>query len=592
MPEAKQPAFMQIPQQLQESGPFTSMLSTPAPPSAREPEPYGGQSRAATGMMLANKFFQGAAQGRIQRFQAEEMNKAQKISNLINWANTTLKNPKLTPEGQQFVTQTVADAIGPLGHEAAKKGDKKNPFVQFASQLFEGMSGGKLPKGTKDINPDAVIGQIQTKLFDGTNLRPEFDKEVAFQKWSSGVQETVSKLGPDSRREHFDTAIAPHLKDVAAGYYPERADPLLASLASRYKPTPTPGSREDIFLGLSQPPGGSPSAPTPPPPSTPSSSQPSGFVDGLTPAVPAETSGGTPPPPGIPAATAAERAKYFDPQRAMLMATVGLSANPVSKPVDFFSPDGKLLGKGQATYYNYPAFKGHPGFTGWVDDNTGEVISDKIVRVGSISQPHAPPRPLTGREKAPRDLTLPDGTEVKKGQWVQFTMETGDPKTKQYFATWDYQTRPPQGRAVSAAEKKFEREIKVYETIQKILSDDTDDPAKYPSYAKYLEQLLPKVQQYYKQSPYLADVQQWMLREIRTGTIKSKDDVLGVLQQMSGRAQQNLTNEQNASRMEHAVSQIGNMSQSVFGEDVAQISADVFGGPAQASPGLVEVPEN
>ena len=184
--------------QMTEEGPFSAALQPPANP---QPQPTlgAGGGKALGAAYIGTQFLQGMAQSRIRAFQMKENEKIQKLQKLNSFMMYIDKNPDLSPEDKNKAQQMYFKALGTdITASTAKggKGDKgqqqgiQHHFADIIKQVALGAVGGKLPKGVKNVDPDAVIGQISGILFD-----PNGKPKQPYNPVAQSITQTEAALG-------------------------------------------------------------------------------------------------------------------------------------------------------------------------------------------------------------------------------------------------------------------------------------------------------------------------------------------------------------------------------------------------------------
>ena len=253
--------FVPVQQADLSSGPFSQYLQ---PQPVAPPQPVvagGGISRLGAAAALVDKFFQGAAQGKIRSYALQQSENIRKVNALQSFVQQVMMDPDVTDEAKTLARQqffraigaegqkTLAESPGGKGGKGGGKSEGLGGHVKNAlGQLFEGMSGGKLPKGTPDVG-DTLI-QLQNAIYgkDGQPIQ-KFSREQAYQGAYGQYQQALKGLKPDASLEDASKATSDPLAKMAQ-YYPDRARFLASQLQSGYQAAPAPGSVEAMRLQL------------------------------------------------------------------------------------------------------------------------------------------------------------------------------------------------------------------------------------------------------------------------------------------------------------------------------------------------------
>lgn len=363
-------------------GPFSAALA--GPPQTIEPikpvAPGGRISPLAAASALASKFFEGAAQGKARAWQTQQNNRISQITQLGAKADTLFKTDELTPEGQAYVRQEIARAMGVNlsgeidgmssgpGGKGKGKGKGKDGeqgvghhILNAAKSVLEGMTGGKMPEGAKGLNesPDAVIGRIYQ------TIQKDPGKFYRSAQWEAGVQEldkARKALGPDATQQQAMYAMGPTLTRMQQAY-PDRAKGLVDAYLRPYQAAPPPGSREwqvieaNKRLQAAQP-GAQTQQPGPP-----------GSQQGVMgpQGAPPETGQGQAAvgPPGV-----AQETELFR-QRLNAYKSLGNSTELTPEDIEVTDDGGKTR-QVRAKYVDTPEY------TGYIDASTNEKIKGNV----------------------------------------------------------------------------------------------------------------------------------------------------------------------------------------------------------------------
>jgi hypothetical protein len=431
VPDQKNPqqsVFMQGVQQPE--GPFMEMLQQPAP--QRQPRPHAQQGGAATAIMLGTEFLGGATQARIQQYAKTEMEKQSRRKEFTDYVTTVLAHSDLSQDAKNAI---LVEAQQTLGREVGKEAQgaaKKNPVFGVISKIADSMTGGPMPKGAKDLgDPRALIGQIQTKYFNGSEVRPEFSKRAQTDKVYGAFSAELAGVKPGTPLEEVESAMTPHLRAMAL-IDPAQAE-LMRGQLSRFEPRPK--NYQEFLFRQFQGEGGAQPGQQPPPGAPPAPSASGGMVP-----TPEDTAGQVAPAPASVAAPASKQgAGDIDWTNLTQRAQMGDHFVSIGNPelVEFLDKNGKVTGYGQAIMVRSPEY------TGWVDaSSTHQKLDESLVRKAPAARTSTRPSPKT--MSAPADMVI-DGATIKKGQPVEYYLEPmvdGTMKTVYVGASRPERTRP------------------------------------------------------------------------------------------------------------------------------------------------------
>lgn len=241
-------------------GPFTQMLMEPLQGRPATPVvPGGGISPYAAAAAIAEKFFEGASQGRIRKFALEENSKTQKLNALNSYFNAVMSNPDITEEGKTAAWQRYAQAIGATGQEALAggkgkgKGKGKQPegplghIGNALGSVFQALSGGQMPEGAADVG--STMADIQGMLFAQGKLKPEYSRRSAMEQIFSQAVAAGKEAGLKPGETPAEKALAvyaPHFQKAQA-IDPVGAQAMAQNLLGSYQPAPAPSrAGEDV----------------------------------------------------------------------------------------------------------------------------------------------------------------------------------------------------------------------------------------------------------------------------------------------------------------------------------------------------------
>jgi hypothetical protein len=227
MAEQNQGVFVPL-QQADLQGPFSENLV----PSTKGIPVNAGQGRTATLAKIGLDFLGGVSKGRINAFQKQEAERVQKMNRLISYVNQIEADPRLTKEAKAAASQKLAQVMGADILQATEKGSKGKDkeggqglpghIGNILREIAIGMTGGKMPKGTKDVGDlNAVIGDIYGSIYDEKGQpKPEFNTEGKI----SGIQAKLQQLAKDSdpakvSQEEFGRQANPLFQEI------DRLDP-------------------------------------------------------------------------------------------------------------------------------------------------------------------------------------------------------------------------------------------------------------------------------------------------------------------------------------------------------------------------------
>lgn len=264
------------PEQMQ--GPFSGFLQPT--PGQQQTAQAGPPTMAGTGTSLgfiANKFIQGAMEGRVKAFEKSENDKWQRYQGFTGFVNNIM--PSLTVEGQQYILSQLSQVMGSHGQEAAgggtgkgKKGQKQSAdtypsaggkvlatgnasagaedggimhhVTNALRDVFTGMTGGKTPKGGIDVGGKQA--EISAKLFDETGqIRPEFSRSGVVQANLTEANRILDSHPPGTTLDVADKSIAPQMQKLLQ-YAPDQYAAMQGAMGNRFRRGPqTP--QEDIM---------------------------------------------------------------------------------------------------------------------------------------------------------------------------------------------------------------------------------------------------------------------------------------------------------------------------------------------------------
>lgn len=181
-------------------GPFAQYL-TPRPQQQAPtvvptpPAPRGSMSKGASIAYLMENFLAGASEARTKQFAQQQNERMQKLATLASYVDSVQNDPSLSEEAKAYARKRYFDALGgsvlsedaELSKAAGKgKGGGKSGepqgflghFGNILKEIAQGATGGKMPKGVKDIgDPQAIIGQIYAEI-----QKPQYSQTAAMQK--------------------------------------------------------------------------------------------------------------------------------------------------------------------------------------------------------------------------------------------------------------------------------------------------------------------------------------------------------------------------------------------------------------------------
>jgi hypothetical protein len=496
-------------------------------------------SNAGGIMMAANNFLQGATAGRIRAYEQRENQKLQKLNQLYQYMTNVC--PTLTPEGQNKAMAIYSRAIGAetLGAmdqggkgKKGKQGEDQQPgnvhahFTSILKDIATGMVGGKMPKGAQDVDPHAVMGQIA-----GIASDPKFNKAGVLKTHTEAMEKSLE--GYQGYYEGAAAKLAPHLQALANAGLSSEAAEARTNYLSPYPQAPKVGSPEYYTQRWSEM-GRSPAQTPPPPPSGPTGTARQMFDQqmGVPGAAPQQQQQQGPPP-------SAPNGRVLSPTELMIAQNAGVSG-PMEK-LEYEGPDGKLVQlQGQRILL--------PDGAAYFDGSGQQIPVDASkIRKASLTEPRQPTY-QHGTMTAGKDVTLEDGTKVKKGQLVDYRI-TNESGAKPEILGLARQPAVRAGAGESAASKKWDRQVKMYDALATII-EETDARGGLSSYdakgnAKPLEgaalarAIVEHARQYYRGNPkvaqYIPDIIDWANAEARKGTIKG--DALSFVKDQAAQSQ-------------------------------------------------------
>jgi len=534
-----------------DEGPFTQFLQPQSQAQQQEPQLGAGAGKALGAAHIGVEFLKGLSEGRIKNFQLKENEKIQKILRLNAFVQDQTSDKDINDDGRNIIKQAYHKALGTdiASQSEAGKGKGKGEdqhtspahhFGQIIKDIALGAAGGKLPKGVKDVNPDAVMGEIYGKIYDQNGkVKPEYSVEGAIGQAFSQIQTITKDLAPTTTQEDVLKKISGPLQKIER-YSPERANSVRSDILGQYQPAPRVGTPEYNLQRFTQ---SFAPAPTPPAAAPPSvrASVPFGSA-----ATPMEVPGGV--QLGAPSQPASQPGPPPSPQASV---SAALSPGQISL--------AKLSGKEvyeeqQVTYIDkngkpvttLAAIVNVPGKGMGVYDLRGTPLPVDIseIRKGSTTAPRATTFSSIRKMKAPKDEILADGTQVKKGQEVEYRV-SNEAGSKPEILGLSVDTRrsaairPPSPQMQIAA-----RKLKAIEVLDKIFNETTYEPDKKGNSAPYLKYIHDvSIPQYYRHKDPLYDqyepeINQLLAQMMKQEGISNKGDAITRLKSDANEAKQ------------------------------------------------------
>ena len=574
------------PEQLE--GPFSSFLQpTQSQQQASQQGPPVMASKATSLGYIAQKFIEGASEGRIKKFEKQENEKIQKLQTFQGYVSQIYQNRNLTDDAKQLALNKYSQVMGGYGRDAAgkgggkgKKGSDEYPskggkplergtasgggggvyqhFTNIARDVFQGMTGGKMPKGAPDVG--GAMAEVHAAIFDENGQpKPQFSVQGIVAQNQQDIARKLKDLGPDATQEDAMRAIMPHLQALDR-HAPQVGAQARNDLAGQYQPAPKYGTDEynrREWAKMHQPPG-QPPAGGPPnagvDPNTPANVRGIGTSPGPPPAPPA----GAAPQQGPPAAP---QGHVFSPTEWGLIQTAGWANKP--QAVEYTGPDGKQV-RSVGQLVNTPN-----GQSGWYDVS-GREIAAKDVRLASTAEPKA--ERFTTAQTVKGDPKRIPGTVA--GKWYKVEQSQDDPAKFHIIGETNNPQRPvaafnPEAHPQVAIAK---RKLAALEGLNKVMEQTTvpkNSKGEELSGQELAAYYWGNIQKYYGKdkavSQYLPDIKAELDKMAKSETFKGKADALKVLQDATGQAKTEHKEARGSAQLDHIQQQHDELVNEMFG---------------------------
>ena len=235
--------------------------------------------------------------------------------------------------------------------------------------------------------------------------------------------------------------------------------------------------------------------------------------------------------------------------------------------IEFEGPDGKTV-RMEARVINLP--QSGPIVID-LSGNPVPVAASKI-RAASTTAPRTPTF-THGEATADRDMKLPDGSMVKKGQ-VYTWRQANEEGAKREITGAGRQPQPRPGRATpqeTAANRKLDRQIATLDAIGKVMQQTiakggfVDNKGNLLEGAALARAIPQQISRFYKDDPsvmkYLPDITNWVNEEARKGSLKG--DIVNNIQTHGTQLQQEKEKLQTSQKLDAIQNQLYD---SMFGD--------------------------
>jgi hypothetical protein len=433
-------------------------------------------------------------------------------------------------------------------------GGMKEHITNMARDVFQGMTGGKTPKGAPDVG--GAMTELHSAIFDEKGMpKPQFSVQGIVAQNQQDIARKLKDLGPNATQEDAMKAIMPHLQALDR-HAPQVGAQARNDLAGQYQPAPKYGTDEynrREWAKMHQPPAGGPQN-SGVDPNTPAN------VKGMggTPSQPPTSAAGAAPQQGPPAPP---QGNVFNPTEWGLIQTAGWANKP--QAVEYTGPDGKQV-RSVGQLVNTPN-----GKSGWYDVS-GREISAKDVRLASTAEPKA--ERFTTAQVVKGDPKRIPGTAA--GKWYRVQQSEDEPSKFHVIGETNNPQRPVAEFNADAHPQVAiaKRKIAALEGLNKVMEQTTvpkNSKGEELSGQELAAYYWGNIQKYYGKdkavSQYLPDIKSELDKMAKAETFKGKADAMKILQEATGQAKTEHKDAKGSAQVDHIQQQHDALVNEMFG---------------------------